>query len=139
MTVPKKYFYKTTEVAEMLGVPAPTLRYWENTFDQLDPPRTPGGMRKYRPGDVEVCNAIKYLLRDKGLSIEYARKALCDHRNWPPRRPFICNCAKDAMRLLAEAKSRSEDAHAVARIEAVEQWIAQTGGQAKGQAKGQTQ
>lgn len=36
----------------------------------------------------------------------------------------MCKSADDALRLLSEAKSRCEDAHAVARIEAVEGWIA---------------
>lgn len=67
---------------------------------------------------------IKHLLREKGYSIEYAKKALADYRRYPPRHPFVCKSADDALRLLSEAKSRCEDAHAVARIEAVEGWIA---------------
>lgn len=123
MAVNKSY-YKIGEVSAMLDVPVSTLRYWENEFEQLDPFRTSGGTRKYRPEDVEVCKLIKHLLRDKGLSLEYAKKQLADYRKYPPRKPFSCKSADDALRLLSEAKSRCEDAHAVARIEAVEGWIA---------------
>lgn len=119
-----KSYYKIGEVSAMLNIPISTLRFWEDTFEQLDPFRTPGGMRKYRPEDVEVCKLIKHLLRDKGYSLEYAKKAMSDYRKCPPRHPFSCKSAEDALRLLSEAKSRCEDAHAVARIEAVEGWIA---------------
>lgn len=120
-----KSYYKIGEVSVMLDVPVSTLRFWEDSFEQLDPLRTPGGTRKYRPEDVEVCKLIKHLLRDKGYSLEYAKKELANFRKYPPRKPFVCKSADDALRLLSEAKSRCiEDAHAVARVEAVEGWIA---------------
>lgn len=122
---PTKSYYKIGEVSAMLDVPVSTLRFWEDTFEQLDPFRTPGGMRKYRPEDVDMCRLIKHLLRDKGYSLEYAKKELANFRKYPPRKPFVCKSADDALRLLSEAKSRcGEDAHAVARVEAVEGWIA---------------
>lgn len=120
----KKQYYKIGEVSAMLDVPVSTLRFWEDSFEQLDPFRTPRGTRKYRPEDVEMCKLIKHLLRDKGYSLEYAKKAMSDYRKCPPRKPFVCKSVNDALRLLSEAKSRCEDAHAVARIEAVEGWIA---------------
>lgn len=122
-TITKSY-YKIGEVSEMLGITIPTLRYWESEFEQLDPYRTPKGTRKYRPEDIEVCKFIQHLLRVKGLSVEYAKKELDNYRKYAPRHPFVCKSVDDAMRLLSEAKSRCEDAHAVARIEAVEGWIA---------------
>lgn len=129
MTLSKSY-YKIGEVSAMLNIPISTLRFWEDSFEQLDPFRTPGGMRKYRPEDVEMCRLIKHLLRDKGYSLEYAKKELANFRKYPPRKPFVCKSADDALRLLSEAKSRcGEDAHAVARVEAVEGWIKQTDSQ----------
>lgn len=124
---PTKSYHKIGEVSAMLDLSVPTLRYWENEFEQLDPPRTPGGTRKYRPEDVEMCKLIKHLLRDKGYSLEYTKKALADYRRYPPRHPFVCKSADDALLLLSEAKSRCKDAHAEARIEAVEGWIAGIG------------
>lgn len=120
-----KSYHKIGEVSAMLNIPISTLRFWEDSFEQLDPFRTPGGMRKYRPEDVDMCKLIKHLLRDKGYSLEYAKKELANFRKYPPRKPFVCKSADDALRLLSEAKSRcGEDAHAVARVEAVEGWIA---------------
>ncbi len=75
MHSPNKSYYKIGEVSVMLDVQVSTLRFWENTFEQLDPFRTPGGTRKYCLEDVEMCKLIKHLLRDKGLSLEYAKKS----------------------------------------------------------------
>lgn len=123
-----KSYYKIGEVSAMLDIPVSTLRFWEDSFEQLDPFRTPGGTRKYRLEDVEMCKLIKHLLRDKGYSLEYAKKELADYRRYPPRHPFSCKGFEDALRLLSEAKGRINDAHAVARIEAVEGWITSISG-----------
>lgn len=122
---PTKSYYKIGEVSAMLNIPISTLRFWEDSFEQLDPFRTPKGTRKYRPEDIEVCRQIKHLLRDKGLSVEFAKKELDNYRKYPPRHPLSCKSIDDALRLLLEAKSRCEDAHAEARIDAVMGWLKQ--------------
>lgn len=120
----QKFYYKIGEVSAMLDLPVSTLRFWEDTFEQLDPFRTPGGTRKYRQEDIDMCKLIKHLLHDEGYSLEHAKKELADYRKYPPRKPFSCKNVDDALRLLYEAKSRCEDAHTEARIEAVRRWIA---------------
>lgn len=107
---PTKFYYKISEVSAMLDVSASTLHYWEEEFEQFDPPRSDRGMRKYRPEDVEVCKQIKHLLRDKGYSLEYAKKAMSDYRKCPPRNPFVCKSADDALRLFGEANNRCVEA-----------------------------
>ena len=130
MTAPQKTFYKIGEVSAILDVPVSTLRFWEDSFEQLDPFRTPKGTRKYRPEDIEVCKLIQHLLRVKGLSVEYAKNELDNYRKYPPRHPFVCKSADDAVNLLRDAaKMIADNAHAVARIEAVEGWIKQTDSQ----------
>lgn len=130
----QKSYYKIGEVSAMLNVPISTLRFWEDTFEQLDPFRTPGGTRKYRPEDVEMCKLIKHLLRDKGYSLEYAKTKLYEFYATGQlnveEQVFVCKSPKDALRLLSALKIKCEgDAYAVARIEAVEGWIKQTDSQ----------
>lgn len=60
----------------MLDIPADTLRYWGNEFNQLNPQRTEFGQRRYSADDVELLNHIKYMLHDKRLSIEGVKKSL---------------------------------------------------------------
>lgn len=123
MIRPKSY-YKIGEVSAMLDVPVSTLRFWEDTFEQLDPFRTPGGMRKYRPEDVEMCKQIKHLLRDKGYSLEYAKKELAGLNVAPQlHAPDKCKSAKGAIRLLTEAAKRIDDASAKIRVEYVLEWL----------------
>jgi DNA-binding transcriptional MerR regulator len=63
--------------AEITGVEVYTLRYWEKEFiDFLQPIRTEGGQRRYRPQDIRIVFSIKRLLRDEMFSIAGARKHL---------------------------------------------------------------
>lgn len=63
--------------SEITGVEVHTLRYWEKEFDQfLNPDRTDGGQRRYRPEDIQTVFAIKRLLRDEMFSIAGARRTL---------------------------------------------------------------
>ena len=123
MTTTKTY-YRIREVVAMLNIPASTLRFWEDTFEQLEPHRTPSGQRRYTPENVEVCKLIKHLLRDKGYSLEYAKKELEAYRKCPPRNDFVCKSADEALSLLHEVKNMIDgNLHAEARIKAVEKWI----------------
>lgn len=121
---PQKSYFKIGKVADMLGIAVSTLHYWEKEFEQLDPLRTPGGTRKYRPEDVEICKLIKHLLREKGYSLEYAKTKLNEFyaagKLDVDERAFSCKSSTDELRLLSELKIKCEgDVYAVARIESV--------------------
>ncbi|HVT12658.1 MAG TPA: MerR family transcriptional regulator [Fimbriimonadaceae bacterium] len=63
--------------ASITGVEVHTLRYWEREFDLfLNPERTDGGQRRYRPQDIQTVFTIKRLLRDEMFSIAGARRHL---------------------------------------------------------------
>ena len=74
-----KRYYRPAEVAELLGVPTSTLRFWEGEFPQLSPRRSRGGARRYTSADLERLRIIHYLLHVKGLKIEAARAALAQN------------------------------------------------------------
>ena len=97
-TLDKKY-YKIAEVAEMIGVPASTLRFWEKEFPQVKPVRNAGGSRFYTPANVETLRMIYFLVRERGLRIEAAREALAANRSGVLRHA-------DAVRRLREVRSR---------------------------------
>ena len=123
MPTPKTY-YRIREVVAMLNIPASTLRFWEDTFEQLEPDKTSSGHRRYTPENIEVCKLIKHLLRDKGYSLEYAKRDLEAYRKCPPRNDFVCKSADDALNLLREVANMVDgNLHAEARIKAVERWI----------------
>lgn len=68
-----KKYYKIGDVAEFLGVPQATIRYWEIEFPEVAPARTPTGLRQYTPADIETLRIIHYLIKIKGLKVEAAK------------------------------------------------------------------
>lgn len=75
-----KHFYRIRDVAEILSVPASTLRYWESVFSELRPRRNNGGKRLYSASDIELLHLIRFLLYEKGLTIEGAQEQIKHNR-----------------------------------------------------------
>ena len=71
-----KLFYTINEVAEMLELPASTLRYWEKEFSNLKPHRTSSGIRRYTEKDIDFLKKILYFTRDCGYSLDGVKKVL---------------------------------------------------------------
>ena len=55
-----------------------TIRYWETQFKQIKPSIRAGGRRYYSKKDLKVINYIKFLLKEKGLTISGVKKILND-------------------------------------------------------------
>lgn len=68
-----KKYYKIRDVAEFIGVPLSTIRYWEQEFPELSPKRSAKGIRYYSPSDIEILRIIHYLLKTKGLRMDAAK------------------------------------------------------------------
>lgn len=81
-----KRYYKIGDVADMLGLPQSTLRFWETQFSIAVPRRNDRGTRLYTPRDIENLRMLRYLLHDKGLRIEAAREELRTNRDGIARR-----------------------------------------------------
>ncbi|MCP4290767.1 MAG: MerR family transcriptional regulator [bacterium] len=71
---PSKLYYSISEVANIIGVKAHVLRYWETEFSTLRPKKTRTGSRRYRQADIEEILAIKELLYEDGFKIAGAQK-----------------------------------------------------------------
>jgi DNA-binding transcriptional MerR regulator len=76
--IPNRLFFRIGDVADLAGLEAYVLRYWETEFPSLRPKKTSNGQRQYRRKDVEVVLEIKRLLYDEGYTIAGARRALKD-------------------------------------------------------------
>ena len=53
-----------------------TIRYWETQFKQIKPSIRAGNRRYYSEKDFEILNYIKFLLKEKGLTINGVKKIL---------------------------------------------------------------
>ena len=86
MTINKKDdAYKTIgEVAKELdlvdkktgNLQTHTLRYWETQFKQIKPMIRAGNRRYYSTKNIEIIKLIKFLLKEKGLTISGVKKIL---------------------------------------------------------------
>ena len=81
--------YKTIgEVANEVGlidkktgqIKTYTIRYWESQFKQIKPTIRAGGRRYYSKKDIKIINYIKFLLKEKGLTINGVKKILNDNK-----------------------------------------------------------
>ena len=53
-----------------------TLRYWETQFKQIKPSIRAGKRRYYSQKDFQIIKKIKFLLKDKGFTINGVKKIL---------------------------------------------------------------
>ena len=58
-----------------------TIRYWETQFKQVKPSIRAGKRRYYSQKDFEIIKYIKFLLKDRGLTIAGAKKILNNPKN----------------------------------------------------------
>ena len=77
--------YKTIgEVVKILDLkarsgqknPTYTIRYWEKEFKQIKPKLLSGNRRYYDKFNVDLLKKIKFLLKDKGMTIKGVKKVL---------------------------------------------------------------
>ena len=76
--------YKTIgEVAKSVGLigkngslSTHTLRFWQKEFKQIKPKIFSGRRRYYTNKDIRVIKVIKYLLKEKGMTIKGVKSAL---------------------------------------------------------------
>ena len=71
-----KLFYSMGEVAEMFDVNTSLIRNWESQFSILRPKRNKKGNRLFSPEDVENLKMIYHLVKERGMTLEGAKKAL---------------------------------------------------------------
>jgi DNA-binding transcriptional MerR regulator len=71
-----KLYFKIGEVADIVGVPAYVLRYWETEFRAVKPQKSRAQQRVYRRRDVVTLLKIKHLLYEQKFTIAGARKQL---------------------------------------------------------------
>tara|TARA_B100000029_G_scaffold514287_1_gene616501 strand:- start:7312 stop:7689 length:378 start_codon:yes stop_codon:yes gene_type:complete len=58
-----------------------TIRYWETQFKEIKPTIKAGGRRYYTDKDLKIILFIKYLLKEKGLTINGVKKVLKEKKS----------------------------------------------------------
>ena len=63
------------------SLPTHTIRYWEKEFKQIKPKIFSGKRRYYDKKNIETLKKIKFLLKEKGLTINGVKKILNDNKS----------------------------------------------------------
>lgn len=72
-----KYYFSIGEVAKMFNLSISNIRFWEQEFEILRPKKNRKGDRFFTRQDIENLKIIHHLLKEKGYTIEGARKNSC--------------------------------------------------------------
>lgn len=97
-----KNYYKIGEVAEILGIPASTLRFWEKEFTIIKPKRNSKNTRFYTPEDVETIKMVYYLVKEKGLKLDAAQQQIRVNRHNVSQRREVINRLKSVRNQLQD-------------------------------------
>lgn len=108
--IPDKQYFRIGEVAEIAGVEAYVLRFWESEFSSLKPAKSKTNRRTYSRRDVELVLRIRDLLYDQGYTIAGARRRLKQEGPGPAEDPAhrrellqrIRNEVQELLRLVQE-------------------------------------
>ncbi len=74
--IPKKPFFRVSEVCQFTDTQPYVLRFWESEFPQLSPDHGATGKPVYKKDDVELIFQIKRLLYEEDYTIAGARQVL---------------------------------------------------------------
>ncbi|MCF6349987.1 MAG: MerR family transcriptional regulator [Flavobacteriaceae bacterium] len=71
-----KQYYKIGEVAKAFGVNTSLIRFWEKEFTLIKPKKNKKGNRLFRSEDIKNLQLIYHLVKEKGFTLEGAKKKL---------------------------------------------------------------
>jgi DNA-binding transcriptional MerR regulator len=105
-----KLYYTIGEVAKMFDVSHSLIRYWESEFKTLKPQKTSRGDRKFTKKEIEELARIYTLVKERGFTIEGAKKELSINPKPESEKPQIKEQLvriKDGLTELREKLSKS--------------------------------
>ena len=81
VNLPEKRYYSICEVAKAFDVQPSLLRFWEKEFKEIQPKKKTSGTRKYTPENILTLQFIYHLVKEKGMTLEGAKKQLQNKSN----------------------------------------------------------
>lgn len=96
-----KIYYSMGEVAELFGVNASLLRFWEEEFPILKIAKNSRGHRIYTTTDVDNIRLIYYLVKEQGMTLEGAKKRIRQNRDGVNRDAEIVEHLRSIRNMLA--------------------------------------
>lgn len=100
----EKHYYSIGEVAEMFGVNASLIRYWENEFDNIKPFKNKKGNRLFTKEDVEDVRLVYYLVKERGMTLKGAKQKIKENKSDTIQEHQIVSRLKKIREMLIEIR-----------------------------------
>ncbi len=100
-----KLYYNIGEVAIMFNVAPSVIRYWDSEFPQLKPGKNSKGERKFTVKDIELIQEIFHLVKEKGFTIDGARRELTSSKNENKSQQKIIEKLKEIKEKVSQLKT----------------------------------
>ena len=99
-----KIFYSIGETAKMFNVTVSLIRYWEKEFSVLKPKKNKKGNRLFTKKDIENLKIIYHLVKERGFTLNGAKKKLKENKKDTIDNIKIVNKLKDIKHFLIKLK-----------------------------------
>jgi DNA-binding transcriptional MerR regulator len=101
---PEKLFYSIGEVAKIFKLNTSHIRFWEKEFDILKPKKNKKGNRLFTKEDVANLHVIYYLVKERGFTLNGAKKKLKHNKGEVVASVEMMNSLKKIKSFLQEVK-----------------------------------
>ncbi|MGC6428300.1 MAG: MerR family transcriptional regulator [Flavobacteriales bacterium] len=101
----EKLYFTIGEVAKKFDVNVSLLRYWEKEFDILQPKKNKKGNRLFTKKDIENIEIIYHLVKERGFTLDGAKKKLSENKSDTIDNVEIINKLKKIKEFLKELSS----------------------------------
>ncbi|HBL73990.1 MAG: MerR family transcriptional regulator [Bacteroidetes bacterium GWF2_42_66] len=100
----EKVYYSIGEVASMFNVNNSLIRFWEKEFPSVKPHKNKKGNRLFTKDDLEQLKLIYHLVKERGLTLEGARKKIRENQTETVDNFAIVDRLKNIRQMLVEIK-----------------------------------
>ncbi|MBT3417207.1 MAG: MerR family transcriptional regulator [Flavobacteriales bacterium] len=100
----EKLFYPIGEVAKAFDVNVSLIRFWEKEFDILKPKKNKKGNRMFTKKDMDNITIIFHLVKERGFTLEGAKKKLKENKEDTINNIEIINRLKEIRSFLVELR-----------------------------------
>jgi DNA-binding transcriptional MerR regulator len=100
----EKLFYPIGEVAKKYNVNVSLIRFWEKEFDILKPKKNKKGNRMFTKKDMGNLDIIYHLVKERGFTLEGAKKKLKENKSDTIDNITIINKLKELKSFLVEMR-----------------------------------
>lgn len=101
-----KLYYSIGEVSQMFKVNTSLIRFWEKEFEILRPKKNAKGNRLFTPEDLENLKIIFHLVKERGYTLDGAKKKMRDNKNDVEQTVKLVESLKKVRGFLEELKEQ---------------------------------